>query len=333
MATYKGIQGYTVQKLSSDPTVEDTVGQLWYNSTAGKFKISTAGAGAWSSGGALNVARRSGAYAGTQTTALIVSGIASPNSPDPAGMIDTETYDGTSWTEAPNCNTAVQYTVGVGSQTAAMKIAGSNISYNNVTAVETWNGSAWTSNPVSLTAARKMMSSAQAGSTTAALIFGGTASDPSTPSIALTELWNGSSWTELNDLNTARRQASGAGISTAALNIAGGPPDVTNVESWDGTCWAAVNPVNTARELGGAAGTQASAVYFAGAPTKTETETYDGTSWTEVANLATGRQSVGGAGTAASGLCISGYNGAPNNVAACEEWTDPVYTIKTVTVS
>jgi hypothetical protein len=32
MATYKGIQGYTVQKLSSDPTAAEAVGQLWYNS-------------------------------------------------------------------------------------------------------------------------------------------------------------------------------------------------------------------------------------------------------------------------------------------------------------
>ena len=29
MATYKGIQGYTVQKLSSDPTASEAVGQLW----------------------------------------------------------------------------------------------------------------------------------------------------------------------------------------------------------------------------------------------------------------------------------------------------------------
>jgi len=40
MATYKGIQGYSVQKLSSDPTASsDTAGQLWYNSTEGAFKI------------------------------------------------------------------------------------------------------------------------------------------------------------------------------------------------------------------------------------------------------------------------------------------------------
>ena len=39
MGTYKGIQGYTVQKLATDPTASEAVGQLWYNSTAGKFKI------------------------------------------------------------------------------------------------------------------------------------------------------------------------------------------------------------------------------------------------------------------------------------------------------
>ena len=46
MATYKGIQGYTVQKLSSDPTASEVVGQLWYNSTTGAFKIGTEAGGA-----------------------------------------------------------------------------------------------------------------------------------------------------------------------------------------------------------------------------------------------------------------------------------------------
>ena len=55
MATYKGIQGYSVQKLSTDPTASsDTTGQLFYNSTSGDFKVSVAGAGAWASGGARN---------------------------------------------------------------------------------------------------------------------------------------------------------------------------------------------------------------------------------------------------------------------------------------
>ena len=40
MATYKGIQGQTVQKLSADPTPSAaTEGQLYYNSSTGQFKI------------------------------------------------------------------------------------------------------------------------------------------------------------------------------------------------------------------------------------------------------------------------------------------------------
>ena len=75
MATYKGIQGYTVQKFSSDPTASEVAGQLFYNSATGKFKISVAGAGAWASGGNLNTGR--GATAGgigIQTAALIAAG-------------------------------------------------------------------------------------------------------------------------------------------------------------------------------------------------------------------------------------------------------------------
>ena len=40
MATYKGTEGYTVQKLASDPAASaNTEGQVWYNSTSYAFKI------------------------------------------------------------------------------------------------------------------------------------------------------------------------------------------------------------------------------------------------------------------------------------------------------
>ena len=40
MATYKGIQGYSVQKLASDPAATaDNEGQMWYNSTDYNFKL------------------------------------------------------------------------------------------------------------------------------------------------------------------------------------------------------------------------------------------------------------------------------------------------------
>ena len=39
--------------------------------------------------------------------------------------------------------------------------------------------------------------------------------------LANTETWNGSSWTETSDLNTARRQLWGAGTNTNALAFGG----------------------------------------------------------------------------------------------------------------
>jgi len=40
MVTYKGIEGYTVQSLASDPSAStDTEGQVWYNTTTGVFKV------------------------------------------------------------------------------------------------------------------------------------------------------------------------------------------------------------------------------------------------------------------------------------------------------
>ena len=39
MATYKGIQGYSVQKLASDPAASAaTEGQVWYNTASAVLK-------------------------------------------------------------------------------------------------------------------------------------------------------------------------------------------------------------------------------------------------------------------------------------------------------
>ena len=75
MATYKGIQGYTVQSLTSDPPAEQSVGQLWYNSTTGKFKLSTEGAGAWATANPLSgTGRQQSDMVGTKSAAIIMGG-------------------------------------------------------------------------------------------------------------------------------------------------------------------------------------------------------------------------------------------------------------------
>jgi hypothetical protein len=74
MATYKGIQGFTIQNLSADPS-NPIEGQVWYNSTSNVWKVEEAtAAGAWATGNNLNTARRELAGAGTQTSALAFGG-------------------------------------------------------------------------------------------------------------------------------------------------------------------------------------------------------------------------------------------------------------------
>jgi hypothetical protein len=99
-----------------------------------------------------------------------------------------------------------------------------------------------------------------AGATsTAALAFG-----RNPPTTGLTESWNGTSWTELNDLNSARRGLSGSGIQAAALGFGGGPPYVASTETWNGTSWSQTDELNTARSSSGSAGSQAAALGFGG---------------------------------------------------------------------
>jgi len=320
MATYKGIQGYTVQKLSSDPTASEVEGQLWYNSSTGAFKLGVAGAGAWASGGTMNTGRDSFSSFGLQTAAIAVAGYITPTLQN-----KTEEYNGTSWTEKNNCLTARRLSSGAGTTTAGIFFGGLALpTSTNLDLTEIWNGTSWTE-ANDLTSARRNAGSAKDGTTTATLYFGGDDSGVQDKC----ESWNGTSWTEVNDMNTAREYPAGLGTQTAALAYGGGPGNPDHTEKWDGTSWTEVNDLNTGRALIGSAGINTAGLAIGGEPSRTITEKYDGTSWTEVADLSTGRGSCGGAGTTTLGLA---YGGSAS-ISSSEEWNDPVYTIKTVTVS
>ena len=58
------------------------------------------------------------------------------------------------------------------------------------------------------------------------MAFGG---DPPT---ANTELYDGSSWTEVANLNTARADGGGSGTQSGALCVGGEPPRTDAVEEW-----------------------------------------------------------------------------------------------------
>ena len=69
------------------------------------------------------------------------------------------------------------------------------------------------------------------------------------------ESYNGTSWSEGNDLNTGRAGGGSGGTQAVAMYAAGstfpGETRVANVETWNGTSWTEVNDVATARSFVG----------------------------------------------------------------------------------
>jgi len=329
MADYKGIQGYMVQSLASDPSVADALGQLWYNSATNVWKVATSGPGAWSAGGDMT-RPPSGLHEGG--AGILTAGLAFGGTPWPYPPVDstyTEEYDGTSWTAVTAMPTATHYNPGAGTQTAALSMGG-NIQTTPQTFVFEYDGTNWTDGG-DLPSATAL--SGALGTQTAAILIGGS------PYTDVTVSYDGTSWTELATLTAARLALGGAGTTTAGLAFAGytsGPPAgvLALTESWDGTSWTAVNVLNTARQTCGVGqGTQTDAMCVAGgtAP-KAQTEIFDGTSWTEVGDLSTGRATVAqssGTTDTATGWVAAGT--PYTNIT--EEWANPIIAIKTVTTS
>jgi hypothetical protein len=104
MSEYKGIKGFSIQSLSADPA-DPNIGQVWYNSTSGSWKVtSVTTAGSWATGGNMGTARDGIGGAGTQTAALAMSGATNPNTPSNL----SEEYDGSTWTAGGTMGTSRQ---------------------------------------------------------------------------------------------------------------------------------------------------------------------------------------------------------------------------------
>jgi len=323
MATYKEIHGVKVQYRDSDATAIE--GDVWYNSSTGKLRM-YASLGAWASGGAVPGTGLQGwpGSAGIQTAALVIAGITSINQ---SGTYTNESYEynGTAWGSDAGMNRDTgAYTQGCGTQTAAVSGGYYRTSpAGTLTVSESYNGSSWTETNATNNAIGIRTG---CGTLTAALEAGGTDVTPTVSAVC--ETFDGTNWTEVGDLNTARSAAGQHnGTSTASLTIAGvlefsGPGTLSaSVEEYNGTSWTETTDINTARKGLGGSGTTALALVYAGqAPVKALTESWDGTSWTEVGDLSTARAAGGSAGTTnTSALQISGALG-PGYTTATEEW-------------
>ena len=305
MAEYKAIHGTLFQHKTSDPLAAGVAN------------------GSWATGGTKNTIINDGAGSGSKTAGLAFGGVAPPGI-----TADTETYDGTSWTEVANLNAGRRSLTGTGTQTASFAIAGGEAG-SFTAAIEEWDGSSWTET-TDLNTTRGY-NPGSSGTITAALVYGGRV-NPNPSVTANTESWNGTSWTEVADLNLARYNAAGAGSQTASIYAAGhnnSPPGANlNVnELWDGTSWTEAAEVNTGRNgLGGTGDLNTDVLVFGGTGPATGetdvTESWNGTSWTEVADLAAPSEdfcsSAVGGGTSA--LRAAG-NVSGSRSGASEEWT------------
>ncbi len=162
------------------------------------------------------------------------------------------------------------------------------------------------------------------------------------PYTAVTESWDGTSWTEVSDLNTARYAAVvGIGVNnTDAMCVGGfGSTYDNEVETWNGTSWTEVAEINVAKYGLGASviGSTSTAIIFggqkSGSPTIADTESWNGTSWTEQNNLAQARVTPGGSGTGATSALAFGGNGpGTTRYTNTEQWAAPLAN-KTITTS
>jgi hypothetical protein len=311
-------------------------GQLYFNSTTNTFKetISDIPAGTWASGGALDTARNFGAGAGTQTAGMHSGGRGGP--PSFSDYALTELYDGSSWTEVNDMNTA-RYALGganAGTQTSTLIFAGYYPPGGVTGATESWDGTNWTEVNDLNTAGG---SGTGFGTQTAAIAVSGDSRSN------LVESWDGSSWTEVSEINTTRAQESGFGLATAGLIAGGDLYPVTSptrlsvqTELWDGSSWTEVNDLNTGRRRmgNGGFGTQTSGLVAGGYTTTyvNLTETWNGTSWTEQTEIQTRDNTTGVGGSAALGFIAGGGTSPGAMSAATEEWTAALAN-KTITAS
>ena len=162
------------------------------------------------------------------------------------------------------------------------------------------------------------------GTQTAGLLFGGQNDGLSPPKRGETEEYNGSSWSEQNDLNTDRYRIAGCGTQTAALGAAGYtlPGQTAKTEEYNGSSWSEQNDLSAVRAAASAAGTQTAAVCIGGSTytvpegsiLRGYTEEYDGSSWTTANSIApalapaprVGVEGHGCCGTQTAALVIGG---------------------------
>jgi|TARA_E500000318_G_C3519782_1_gene195890 hypothetical protein len=222
----------------------------------------------WTETTDLNTARNqtSQGTAATQTATIVWGGY--PSYPG-SYRTETELWNGSNWTEVNDLSYGQSNGGAAGTSTSAI-FGGGTVQPGNPYSgdfsvlSQSWNGTNWTT-VNDINTARYAMNSAGGGAdNTSAVIFGGLSGPSPYQSRAFTELWNGTNWTEVNDMNTGRIMTFGTGATATAAVAIGGqttPPSTNKSETelWNGTNWSEDTNIPTATYNGASGGTSSSA--------------------------------------------------------------------------
>ena len=321
--TAGGNYGTATYLLAGAGTQTAGLGFGGYNVPGGRTAVTEEYNGsAWTAGGNLGTSRYRLAGAGIQTSALAIGGITTPGTGTTGA---TEAYDGTSWTTTSSLATARRQLSGAGSNnTAGLAFGGLDTAVTSAT--EEYNFSATVTTGAAWSSGGNLNTGGQniAGSGTKdAGLAGGRRTGASSPfsQSGATEEYDGSSWTSVNSMVTARGEGSMAGTQTASI-LFGGQPLPSNgslTENYDGTNWT-TSPatLNNGRASGASFGASDTSVVFAGGSAITgafpanarsnSVEEYNGTAWTASTNLPIVRYNAGGAGVESAGIVLGGGN-------------------------
>ena len=285
MANFDAIAGLSIPVLSADPSAP-VQGELWYNTTADKFR----GYGlyqvnaAWSTApSGLNAGRRSCYGAGSANDGIGFGGYIG-GFPRYGG---TETYNGSSWSTQSNLPTPLGESithVGTGSGAAAgvggYYFSGPSASVGSYNSQ--WNGSSWSS-ASSLPSTRYGMGGVGNGSDDYHVGGGAHANGgyfPQTTSWS----WNGSAWSSEPAISWTPGTDAGTaswGSSTNDWYSTSNGPAKTTMWVYNGTSWAtdpATFPVsNTERSIWGNSDSATSTGGPAGPATATDV--WNGSVW------------------------------------------------------
>ena len=293
----------------------ETGSTLYYDGSSWSDQSATvpySGADYWNYGGT----------SGTQTAGILMGG-------GPGASTTTAKWDGSTWSSNPAMATA--RAVGpmgpIGTSGAGL-IAGGDPA---VSATEEFNSSttaytaaAWASGGTLNTGRQRAGGFGNAQ--TAAVVAAGASAPPAT-AMNKTEEYNGTSWTEVNAVNTARYNMTAFGTEPAGVLAGVGTPTVSyggTTEEYDGTNWTTVNSYNApGANYRSSCGPQTAGLLAGGvAPAPAEmtnaVEEYDGTNWTNGTNLPQYQSYQNMAGTQTAAINGGGNKGpaAPGPVTA-----------------